>query len=134
MNYLPVIVAGVAAFAFGWLWHGPLFGKVWMQLMGITMPETMTPEMKKKMVRSIVLGLIGQIVSAAVLVCIVNQIGTSGVINILGIAVSLWLGFVVTTLANGPLWENKSVKLFLFNCAYHLGAVIIMAVVVALMI
>ena len=48
MNYLSVVIAGVSAFILGWLWHGPLFGKIWMRLSGETMPEVITPEMKKK--------------------------------------------------------------------------------------
>ena len=36
VNLLAVIVAAVAFFALGALWYGPLFGKAWRNLVGIT--------------------------------------------------------------------------------------------------
>lgn len=134
MNYLPALVAGVASFLVGWLWHSPLlFINQWMKLSGITKPEIVTPEMKKQMMRSMLLGLIANLVAAGVLSCIVTQIGKTDMVSTLSVAFWIWLGFVVTTLANGPLWEGKSVKLFLFNATYHLVVVAVMAVALALM-
>ncbi len=34
--WLAVVVATVAAFAVGFLWYGPLFGKTWSNLIGMT--------------------------------------------------------------------------------------------------
>lgn len=42
VNYLAIVVSAVAAFAIGFIWHGPLFGKTWAKLCGIDMsPEAM---------------------------------------------------------------------------------------------
>ena len=38
-NYLVLGLAVVVSFAFGFLWYGPLFGKTWVQLMGIKKEE-----------------------------------------------------------------------------------------------
>ena len=47
INYLAVLVAGVAAVAVGFLWYGPLlFAKPWMKLMGHT-KETMEGAKKR---------------------------------------------------------------------------------------
>lgn len=134
MNYLPVLVAGVASFLVGWLWHSPLlFLDQWMRLSGFPKPKVVTPEMKKKMMRSMAFGLVANLVAAGVLSCIVTQIGKTDMVSTLSVASWIWLGFVVTTLANGPLWEDKSVKLFFFNATYHLVVVAVMAVVLSLM-
>jgi len=34
--YIPILIATIASFIFGFLWYGPLFGKQWMNLMGFT--------------------------------------------------------------------------------------------------
>jgi len=39
VNYLAVLVASFAGFVVGPLWYGPLFGKKWMELQGITMED-----------------------------------------------------------------------------------------------
>ena len=36
INLAAVLAAALAAFVLGFLWHGPLFGKLWMRLMGFT--------------------------------------------------------------------------------------------------
>ena len=36
VNYLAVLLCGVAAMIIGYLWYGPLFGKEWRSLVGMT--------------------------------------------------------------------------------------------------
>lgn len=38
INYVAVFVAAFSAFFIGWIWYGPLFGKLWMKLNDFT-PE-----------------------------------------------------------------------------------------------
>lgn len=41
VNWIAVIVGAIAAFAFGWVWYGALFGKRWSEGLGITPPKDM---------------------------------------------------------------------------------------------
>lgn len=41
VNWLAVVVGAVVAYALGWLWYGPLFGKAWSTGLGISVPEKM---------------------------------------------------------------------------------------------
>lgn len=36
INFFVVIVAALSTFLVGWLWYGPLFGKAWMNAVGVT--------------------------------------------------------------------------------------------------
>ena len=36
VNWIAVIAAAVSAFVLGGLWYGPLFGKKWMALVGLS--------------------------------------------------------------------------------------------------
>lgn len=37
VNYLAILVAAVLSMVLGFLWYGPLFGKEWTKLMGVTL-------------------------------------------------------------------------------------------------
>ncbi len=36
INYLAILLCGVASMVLGYLWYGPLFGKPWMKMVGMT--------------------------------------------------------------------------------------------------
>lgn len=132
ISYLGVLVAAVASFAFGALWHSPLgFSNYWMGLMKFK-PEDMRA-MPLTPVQSMLLGFIATVLFAYVLA---HFVAIGGIV-VGGISVGLalevgfwvWLGFVVVTLANGFLWEGKPLALFAFNAAYQFLAIEIMAAV-----
>ncbi len=131
INYLAVLVAAIAAYAIGAVWHSPVgFGKQWMKLSGFSkehmrsMPLTATQAM--------IFGFFFTLLFAYVLAHFVVLAGASTLPSALQLGFWVWLGFVATTLANGWLWEGKSLKLFLFNTAYPLLSVGAMAAILAL--
>jgi hypothetical protein len=129
-SYLAVLVAAVASFAFGALWHSPLgFGKYWQKLMGFSADSMRN--MPLTPVQAMLIGFIATVLFAYVLAHFV-AVGSVDVGGALWVGFWVWLGFVVTTLANGWLWEGKSPKLFLFNCAYQLISIEIMAAILGL--
>lgn len=92
----------VAAFVVGWLWHGPVFGKKWMALEGLT-PESMAM-MKMKPGTAILLGFVTTYITAAVVSWFAALLGTADVMGALGLAFAAWLGFTMPTLAGKWLW------------------------------
>ena len=63
-NFAAIAAAVVASFIFGWLWYGPLFGKAWARLMG------MSPDIKpdpKIMMRGMALMIVGCFLTAYVI-------------------------------------------------------------------
>ncbi len=132
VNYMAVLVAALAGFVFGFLWHGPIFGKLWIGLMGFTAKQ-MEEGAKKGMCMTMVYGFLAQVVTAFVLSQLLAALGITNILSAITLSVWIWLGFVVTVLLNGVLWEGRSVKLYLFNLAYYLGSFAILAVVIALL-
>lgn len=128
VNILNAIIAAIIAFIFGMLWHSPaVFGKQWMKLTGVTTKDM--EKHKDKMMSSMVMNLIAGIVMAYVLSHILTAYQTIGWSEALQGAFWLWLGFIATTSLNPVLWEGKSWNLWLFNNAYQLISLIIMAIV-----
>ncbi|MFA9201967.1 MAG: DUF1761 domain-containing protein [Candidatus Nanopelagicaceae bacterium] len=50
LNWLAVVVASMAAFASGAVWYAePVFGKIWMKMVGLTRKDTEKANMPKTM-------------------------------------------------------------------------------------
>lgn len=135
INYLAVLLAAVVSFGFGALWHSPLgFSKYWMKLMNLS--EDDMRRMPLTPVQAMLIGFIVTMLFAYVLAHFVALTIPAAAPAWLSLSLQLgfwvWLGFVVPILANGWLWEGKSLTLFLFNAAYQLLAVEIMAFILGM--
>jgi hypothetical protein len=134
INMPAVLVAALAAFFVGFMWHGPLFGKQWIKMMGI--PKSEIDAMKAKgmgpMMPRMVAALVQQVIVALVVAHLAAVIGLTDAMQAVMFAVVLWLGFIATTLLNMVLWENKKMELYLFNIAYHLVSLVVISLIVVL--
>ncbi len=130
LNYVAIVLATVAAYVLGWIWHGPLFGKKWMALEGLT-PESMKA-MPMSPQKAMTLGFVATFLTAWVLGWVMAALGVVGILAAVQAAFWVWLGFVMPTLASKWLWEGKSFALFGFNAAHGLVALVVMAIVISL--
>lgn len=134
INIVPIVVAALAAFAIGFLWHGPLFGSVWIRLMELTPAdiEKGKKEMGKKMPLTMLVAFVQQLVMAFVVANFAAAWGVSDVYGAFQLTFWLWLGLIATVLLNGVLWENKKVNLYLFGVIYHFVALYAITLIVGL--
>ncbi len=131
INYLAVLVAALAAYAVGAVWYSPVgFGKWWMKEMGISkgemrkMPLTATQAMS--------LGFVFTLLLSYVFAHFVVLVGVKDIASALTLGFWTWLGFGFTTLSYSWLYEGKSIRLFLFNAAHLLVALLAMSLVYGL--
>lgn len=133
INILAVIVAAAANFILGFLFHGPLFGKLWMKLANIHPTgneklSDMVPQMLKNFLANIlcayVLAMFIYIISSYY-----NNVGN--VIGGMGIAFWAWLGFLVTSTSMDVIWMGKSKKLWLFEAIASLVSLLAMGAILA---
>lgn len=139
INYLAVLACGVAAVIIGSIWYGPLFGKIWMEGMGIgkLTPEQMKEGMKQ-MPRNYAIQFIGSLLTAAVVAYVVlafdfvwrdyymsNQM--------LGIKAGLviWLGLILPIKYAESLWNGKKFKYVAVDIGYWLIMLPIYGLIVA---
>ena len=125
MNYLAILVAAILGMVVGFVWYGPLFGKMWMKLSGFTQ-EDMQKASGHNMNKTYALAFLSVLVTAWILSLMISEfsLSTSGAMR-LGFLV--WLGFLVPTLASAVLWEGKKVKLFVLNAAERLVSLLAMS-------
>ncbi|HEY6281557.1 MAG TPA: DUF1761 domain-containing protein [Burkholderiales bacterium] len=137
INYLAVVTAAVASLIFGWLWHGPLFGKKWMSLMKMSTDCKPDP---KIMMRGMGLTLIGTFLTAYVLAHSAEVwrpsvwgVGTDSPSYVYGFFSGFftWIGFYVPMLLGSVAWESRSWSLFGLNAAYHFVNLQIIAMILA---
>lgn len=140
INYLAVLVCGVASMVIGSLWFGPLFGKPWMAMMGWDASKkeawAKTPGAKSKMAKLYAIQFVASLVMACVLAHVLVFAGTymksSGVSAGLSAGFWSWLGFVAPVTLGMVLWEGKPWKLWTIVAGSHLVTLCTMGVILAL--
>lgn len=132
INYYAVITAAVATIVFGALWFGPVFGGIWMKLMGFT------KESMKAMPLSAGQAMAGGVVTAFLKAYVLAHVAIAfgpmavGVEGAFALAFWMWLGFVMPTVAHAWLWEGKSFNLFAFKAVHGFIELLLMALILVL--
>lgn len=122
INYWAVATGAILSMILGAVWYGPLFGKKWMEIVGVNPQDE---EARKKMQKSAgpLYGVqfILTLFQVLVLAHLVADIQTVG-----GLSRSLWIwaAFIIPTMAGAVMWTNEPGKLkwsrFLIQGGYQL--------------
>jgi len=131
IDYVAVLVAALVPIVVGFIWHGPLFGREWARLSGVS-----EDSMKDLPVYTYPIMILGALLMSFVLSH--NLIFASAYLNMSGMAAGLqagfwtWLGFVAPVTVGVVLWEGKPWKLWVINSSYYLVGLCVMGVILAL--
>lgn len=133
LNYWAIVVAGLANFFIGFMFHGPLFGKLWMRLANIkpTGKEKFT-DMIPQMLKNLAVNILFAYVLAVVYLFATTSplMGGSGALNGMMCAFWVWLGFVFTTTSIEVIWMGRSPKLWYFELASSLTCCLAMGAII----
>ena len=112
INWLAVIVAAASPFVIGSLWYGPVFGKTWMRLTGISKDTPGQNSMALTMGMTAVLNLI-------IATSLAFFIGDGG--WHFGLQAGFAAGFTFVAMAFGVvyLFESRPLKLWCLNAGYQ---------------
>jgi hypothetical protein len=130
VNWLAVLAGGIGYMVVGYLWYGPLFGKMWKGLMGLT-DESMK-SMSMKPWTAMAWGLVSALVMSYVLTYFMAMAGVSDVMGAITMAFWVWLGFLATQSLGSYLWEGRPFQLFVLNAANQLVGLLVMAAAIVL--
>ena len=131
LNYFAVLMATIASISIGFIWYGPLFGTLWIQLSGIS--DTRLAELKVRgMGKKYVLTSVMSLIMAYALAHFVAAWGATSVAGAFQLAFWVWLGFIVPTEIGSFLWEGKPLKLYFLNIAYYFISLSAMAVILVI--
>lgn len=128
-----VLVCAVAAMIVGFIWYGPLFGKMWLRIVGATRADLETR--KKMQKRAGALYLVQFLLTLFQAYVLAHYI--QGWTDATGTENSLWIwaAFVMPTLAGACMWTNEPRKAawarFLLQSGYQLVVFIIFGFILA---
>lgn len=134
INLFAVGIATVAAFVLGFLFHGPVAGKLWMKLANI---HPTGNEKFKDMIPQMLWNLLVQFVTAFVLAVIYLFVSSSpflgekGIMGGIILGILLWLGFLVTSSSIEVIWMGRNYKLWLFEVVSSFIVMVTMGAIIA---
>lgn len=134
MNYLAIIVCALLSMGIGFVWFGPLFGKKWMEICGATdLDMEKRKEMQRRAMPLYLVQFLLTLFQLMVLAWYINAL--SGTSSGLHTAFSIWIAFILPTVAGSSMWNNDSSKVkwsrFLIQVGYQLVAFIIFGLILS---
>lgn len=126
INYWAIIGGAIFLVIMGVVWYGPLFGRMWMKIVGA---EDMTKEemekTQKEMIPMYLMQFVVSLITSYVFYYFVKGWNTvSGIEN----AFWIWLGFMMPQ-ASGAMWDTKKgyrLRKFLILAGYQLVTLLIL--------
>ena len=134
VNYLAVLACVVVAMVLGYVWYGPLFGKEWMRLMGMSGEPMGGGSKNMGMLYGIqaVGALLMAFVMSHALIFAMAYLHTTGISAGLQTGFWNWLGFIAPVTVGMVLWEGKPWKLWMIVAGYWLVVMCTMGIILSL--
>ncbi|MFC1499927.1 DUF1761 domain-containing protein [Candidatus Zixiibacteriota bacterium] len=127
VNFLAVFVASFAGFAVGPLWYGPLFGKKWMELTGITAEDAQGGN-----VAPYIVTYIGFFFLAYAIARIMSFGHMSGAWWGVITAVFVWFLVMAPLMLSQTLYHMKPVKLWAIDSAFRGVSTLIIGLIIGI--
>ncbi len=129
MNIFAILVGAAVYFILGFLWHGPLFGKVWMKLANITPTGN---EKLSDMYGQMFKNYLANVVTAVAFVMLFTMTGVEGWMQAWKVVTIVFIGIIATGSSMDVIWMGKSPKLWLFELSSSFVGLSAMGIVLAL--
>lgn len=129
INWLAVLVAGLAYFFLGALWYSALFGKKWQSYNSALMSD---PNAKKGSAGIMIISFILMLISALGLSLIITRLNLSGWQVGLKLGILTGVFFGATAISISYVYEKKPFGLHFINGLYTVLGNIIAAIIIAI--
>jgi uncharacterized membrane protein YdfJ with MMPL/SSD domain len=127
VNWIAVLVAGVASFAFGSIYYMAL-AKSWMAAVGKTQAEIKNGQNAM----TFAVAFIAQLVMAYTMARVMAWQGGMDIGTGIAIAITLWVGLIVAAMAVNHGFQGARRALTVIDSGHWLGVLVIQGVVIAL--
>ncbi|MDP4282985.1 MAG: DUF1761 domain-containing protein [Bacteroidota bacterium] len=128
VNWLAVLVAGLAYFILRALWYSALFGKKWQSYNSSLMAD---PDAKKGAAEIMVLSLILMLGCSSGLALIITRLDVSGWLSGLEIGLITGICCSATAIHISYIYEKRPLGLHLINGLYNVAGNIIAAIIIS---
>lgn len=114
VNWLAVLVGVVGSNVLGFLWYGPLFGEMWMRMIGKTPDEI---EANNSMY---IVTILTSAIAMTVLAVFVGAVGASSFVDGLIAGALAWIGLGATATFLYTTFEGPPTNVWFLNAVYNL--------------
>ena len=109
VNYWAIASGAVLSMVIGAIWYGPLFGKKWMEIVGVNPEDS---EARKKMQKSAgPLYAVQFLLTLFQVFILAHLVADTKIAGGLERSLWIWAAFVIPTLAGAVMWTNEIRKL-----------------------
>ena len=109
INYWAVGAGAIFSMILGAIWYGPLFGKKWMEIIGV---DPTDEEAKKKMQKSAgPLYAVQFLLTLFQVFVLAHLVADTQLVGGLERSLWIWAAFIIPTLAGAIMWTNDNSKL-----------------------
>ncbi len=126
-NYLAIVVAAVACFAFEAAWYS-YFLQAWLDGIGRSRAWLMSQGVNPALQYGT--ALVSAALIATAISCVTQLTGAQTALRGMRVAALLWLGFVLTTWATEYVFEVRTYALFAINTGFWLIGMVVMGAIV----
>jgi hypothetical protein len=129
LNYLPVLIAAIASFAFGAVWYGAL-GRQWMAARGVSEADMARAKAQMGPIPvAYIVAFVAQLIMAWMFAGVLLHMALGGLATSIRTGIIsgffLWLGFVITTMAVDHAFQGAKASLTLIDGGHWLGVLLI---------
>lgn len=129
INWLVVLVAGIAYFLLGAIWYTGLFGKKWQSYNAALMND---PNAKKGAAGIMIISLVLMLVCALGLSILAHRFGIFGWMGGLKLGLLTGLCFAATAIHISYIYEKRPLGVHLINGLYNVFGNIIAAIIICI--
>ena len=131
VNYIAVLVAGIAVFFLGWLYYSPLlFYKPWMRARGLDPEAAMAGA--KMPGGKLVIEFLRSLALAYFIAHFVAVAGVNDWMTAVHFGAILWIAFPVILLIGSVLWENTPPKVAAIHAGDWLVKLLVIPIIVTM--
>ena len=122
VNYWAIGSGAVLSMVIGAIWYGPIFGKKWMEIVGVSPADE---KARKKMQKSAgPLYAVQFVLTLFQVLVLAHLVADTKIAGGLERSLWIWAAFVIPTLAGAVMWTNETSRLkwarFLIQGGYQL--------------
>ena len=109
---LQIIIAVIVSMILGFIWYGPLFGKVWGNIIGVDVEVAKNdPKTKKRMPLLVATNMAFSLLTVFMLAVIFTRLNVADIHTGIRISFFLFLGFIFPLIGTSALWSGKPRRL-----------------------
>lgn len=124
LNWWAILVATASAFALGYVWYGPVFGKAWLAALGKTEDEiqpSATP---------FIVSFVAALATCIVVAALMGGLGMTGIANGAVLGLVTGVGFIAASMASDTAFCGWGWKLWAIQAGYRVAYSIIMGAII----